>query len=82
LEHGRGVQAVAVSSAIATQENFNEILEYTTEKSWKATSHPYGVQAHNRYLDYVANIPKVSSVETAIDKVRRKEDKELWEQIM
>jgi hypothetical protein len=73
---------VAVSSEIATHGNFKEILEYTTEESWKATSRPYGIQAHKRYLDYVANIPKGPSAEAVIDKEQRKQDKELWEKIM
>jgi hypothetical protein len=73
---------VAVPLAVATHGNFKEILEYTTEESWKATSRPYGEQAHKRYLDYAANIPKGPSEEAVLDKAQRKMDKELWEKIM
>lgn len=73
---------VAIPAGIATHGNFKEILEYTTEESWKATSRPYGEQAHKRYLDYVANIPKGPSEEEVRDKLQRKMDKELWENIM
>jgi len=73
---------VAVPAQIATHGNFVEILEYTTEESWKATSRPYGEQAHKRYLDYLINIPKGPSDEEVKDKLQRAMDKDLWDKIM
>lgn len=73
---------VAVPAQIATHGNFVEILEYTTEESWKATSRPYGEQAHKRYLDYLVNIPKGPSDAEVKDKLQRAMDKELWDKIM
>lgn len=73
---------VAVPSEVATHGNFKEILEYTTEESWKATSRPYGIHAHKRYLDYLANLPKGPSAEAILDYQQRKQDTELWEKIM
>lgn len=73
---------VAVASDIATHGNFIEILEYTAEESWKATTRPYGVQAHKRYLDYIANIPKGPTDEEIRDKQQRAMDKDLWDNIM
>lgn len=73
---------VAVPSDIATHGNFIEILEYTTEESWKATTRPYGIQAHKRYLDYIANIPKGPTDEQIRDKQQRAMDKDLWDNIM
>lgn len=73
---------IAVPSEIATHGNFVEILQYTTEESWKATSRPYGEQAHKRYLDYIANIPKGPTDEEIRDKAQRAMDKELWDNIM
>lgn len=73
---------IAVPSAIATHGNFIEIQQYTGEESWKATTRPYGEQAHKRYLDYLANIPKGPSAEEVRDKQQRAMDKELWENIM
>lgn len=73
---------VAVPQSIATHGNFLEILEYTAEESWKATSRPYGEQAHKRYLYYMNNIPPGPSDAEIQDKAQRKLDKELWEKIM
>jgi hypothetical protein len=72
---------VAVPLSIATHGQFKEILEYTAEESWKATSRPYGEQAHKRYLDYLANVPKGPADELVLDKKQRKADKDLWENI-
>lgn len=75
-------QQVAVPSKIASDGNFLEILQYTTEESWKATSRPYGEQAHKRYLDYLMNIPKGPSEDEIIDKQQRAMDQELWGNIV
>lgn len=81
-ELDEGYKQVAVPSKIATHGNFLEILEYTTEESWKATSRPYGEQAHKRYLDYLMNIPKGPSEDEIRDKHQRALDQDLWDNIM
>lgn len=73
---------VAIPSNIANNGQFNEILEFTIDETWKLSSRPYGEQAHKRYLDYIANIPKGPSHNEIQDKAQRKMDKELWNNIM
>ncbi len=74
-------RVVANVPKMGKEANFKELLQHTTESSWRSTSQPYGVIAHKRYLEYLTNLPKGPSEEEIRDKLQRKTDKDLWDNI-
>jgi hypothetical protein len=74
-------QAVASVPQLGKRANFRDLLQHTTETSWRVTSQPYGVIAHKRYLEYLHNLPKGPSEDEVRDRLQRKTDNELWENI-
>lgn len=74
-------QAVASAPQSGKDGNFADLLHRTTDHSWRSTSQPYGIIAHKRYLEYLRNLPKGPSEDEIRDRLQRKTDNDLWEQI-
>lgn len=73
---------IAKTAPLGQDGDFNALLPYTKDESWKQTSKPYGEIAHKRYLEYLANLPKGPTDEEIKDKEQRQKDKDLWKKVM
>lgn len=75
-------QKIAAPTLVGANGEFSSLLPYTKEESWRSTSKPYGIIAHKRYLEWLANLPKGPTEEEVRDKIQRKNDQELWRQVV
>lgn len=75
-------RSIGVPSTLGADGDFGSVIEQTKENSWQSTSKPYGVIAHKRYLEYLANLPKGPTKDEIQDKMQRSMDRELWEKVL
>jgi hypothetical protein len=75
-------QEIALPDRFGAYGDFNSVDFKLKEHSWQSTSKPYGVIAHKRYLEYLANLPKGPTKDEVQDKVQRGMDRELWEKVV
>lgn len=76
-------QAVSEVPDVAKNGNFVEVVEHpTTINAWRLTSQPYGIIAHKRYLEYIANLPRGPTVGEVKDRQQRGTDSDLWEKVL
>lgn len=73
---------IAIAPTFGAEGNFIDINAQTKLHSWQSTSKPYGVIAHKRYLEYLANLPKGPTKDEVQDKLQRHMDRELWEKVV
>lgn len=75
-------RVVAQKKKLGRNAQFNDLLPYTVDASWRATSQPYGIIAEKRYQEYIANLPKGPSLEEVEDKLQRRTDHQLYRKIL
>ncbi|KAJ1435569.1 hypothetical protein B484DRAFT_428836 [Ochromonadaceae sp. CCMP2298] len=75
-------QSIALKQGAGSRGDFRSLLPDTTDASWRATSQPFGRIAREKYMHWLANLPKGPSPEEILDKLQRARDKELWDQVL
>ena len=75
-------EAVATYPKLAIDGDFIHLLPYTIEESWRSSSKPYGMIAHKRYLEYLANLPRGPTDEEIREAKQREVDSNLWKEIL
>lgn len=73
---------IAIPPSLGEKGNFNQVDVTMIDHSWQSTSKPYGVIAHKRYLEYLANLPKGPTKNEIDDKIQRNMDRELWAKVV
>lgn len=73
---------IAQIPTFANDGNFCEISYLTKDHHWEATTHPYGIHAHKRYMKFVQALPTGPTDVEIKDKLQRALDQELIEEIL
>lgn len=68
-------------TSLGKSGNFAAVSVLASEKSWMATSVPYGDIAHKRYLEWLSQVPKGPSEAELKMAKQIKMDQELWQKI-